>query len=170
MGKSKTTNRSSLSSWQEVDEKLRVIAINKAFIARKEAEMNKRILEIQKKHEEETRESRDRVTASEKEIELFCQEHRDEFSEVKTKVLNYGLVSFRLTSPKLTTLKGFTWETALKLLKKLNMTNFIRVKEEIDKEAIKTQLSDDPKGLASVGLVITQSESFYYEVFEKEIV
>lgn len=169
MAKSKTTNKSSLGAWADVDDRLRVIAINKAFVGNKEAAMNKKLLEIQQAHEEATLAARTNIVAAEKEIEMFCLEHRDEFMIVKTKPLNYGLVSFRLTTPKLNLLKGFTWETALKLFKKLGMTEFVRTKEELDKDAVKAKLTE-PRDLAEVGLAITQGETFYYEVFEKAIV
>lgn len=169
MAKSKTTNKTSLKDWAEVDEQLRVIGIKDAFIAKKEAEMNTAILKVQKQFEAETVDARAVKVAAEKEIELFCQERRDEFVDSKTKALNYGLVAFRLSTPKLNVLKGFTWDSVIKLLKKFKMDEFIRVKEDVDRDAIKTKITE-PKDLASIGLAITQSENFYYETFKKEIV
>jgi phage host-nuclease inhibitor protein Gam len=164
----KTTSKTSLKNWSDVDEQLRIIAVKDAFIAKKEAEMNAAILKVQKQFEQETADARASKVAAEKEIELFCHEHRDEFVDSKTKVLNYGLVAFRLSTPKLNVLKGFTWDSVIKLLKKFKMEDFIRVKEEVDRDAVKAKITE-PKDLAAIGLAITQSENFYYETFKLEI-
>ncbi len=169
MGKTKTAVKSTLSSWQDVDGSLKEIAESNAFILERESEMNKKLLEIQNAYEIETREKRDRVLALEKNIELFCIEHRDEFVQSKTRDLNFGLVSFRLTTPKLSTLKGFTWDTVLALLKKLQMTTYVRTKEEVDKDKIKAELTEASE-LAQIGLHIQQTETFYYEAYKKELV
>ena len=169
MGNTKTTQKSSLTSWADVDESLRVIALENAAVKKAEARMNEEVLAIQKRHEEETRGAREKVVANEKQIELYCIEHRDEFVGSKTKDLNYGTVSFRNPPAKLTLLHGFTWETVLALLKKLKMDQFVRMKEEVDKDAIKEQLPDAEE-LAQVGLRLAQNEQFYYETKEVEIV
>lgn len=169
MAKTKTTTKSSLKSWQDVDEQLRTIAIHKTAIDKSEAEMNRKVLEIQKQHEEQTREARAQVVASEKEIEMYCREHRDEFEKTKTKELNYGIVSFRLGNPELRTLKGFTESAVIKLLRKFGMDRYIRIKESLDKPLIRTELTEQ-KDLAEIGLVCTQAEQFYYEVKQVEII
>lgn len=169
MAKTKTAQKSSLMSWAEVDESLRMIALENAAVKKAEARMNEEVLAIQKRFDEETRAGRDTVTAKEKEIELYCIEHRDEFVGSKTKELNYGIISFRNPPPKLSCLRGFTWETVLALIKKLKMDHFVRIKEEVDKDAIKEQMPDAAE-LAQIGLKLDQNEQFYYETKEVEIV
>jgi phage host-nuclease inhibitor protein Gam len=169
MAKQKTATKSNLTSFTDVDNNLRLIALNQSFTKKKEAEMNKQMLEIQKRFEEDTREAREQVMAMEKDIELYCNEHRDEFVESKTITLNFGIVSFRLTPPKLTTLRGFTWDTVLALMKKLKLTDYIKISEGVDKEKLKTEITD-AKDLATIGLQLAQSEQFYYEVNETPII
>jgi phage host-nuclease inhibitor protein Gam len=169
MAKKKTAQKSSLNSWQEVDECLRSIAEANTTVEKREADMNKRILVIQQSFEQETRDVRDSIVAHEKNVELFCKEHRDEFVPTKTRTLNYGFVSFRNAAPKLSCLRGFTWETVIALMKKLDMTQYIRTKEEVDKDLVKTELTD-AADLAQIGLHIDQDEQFYYEVNRAELV
>lgn len=169
MAKTKTTQKSSLTSWADVDESLRVISLENAAVKKAEAKMNEEVLAVQKRFEEETRAGRDKVVANEKQIEMFCKENRDEFVTSKTKELNYGTVSFRNPPPKLTTLRGFTWDTVLALLKKLKMDQFIRMKEEVDRDAIKEQMPEAEE-LAQIGLRLDQNEQFYYDTKEVEIV
>jgi hypothetical protein len=58
MAKTKTTQKSSLTSWNDVDQQLRVIAIENAAIKKAEGKMNEEVLAIQKGFEEGTREAR----------------------------------------------------------------------------------------------------------------
>lgn len=169
MPKTKTIQKSSLTSFKDVDNSLKLIGLNKSFVSKREAELNKKVIDLQARYDEETREAREIIMAHEKDIELFCNERRDEFIDSKTITLNFGIVSWRLSVPKLSCLRGFTMETSLAILKKLKLTRFIRLKEEIDKDALKSEFTDS-KDLAKFGLQLTQSEQFYYEVFEKELV
>lgn len=169
MAKQKTASKTTLTSFTDVDNNLRLIALNQSFTKKKEAAMNKQMLEIQKRFEEDTREAREQIMAMEKDIELYCNEHRDEFVESKTINLNFGVVSFRLTPPKLTTLRGFTWDTVLALMKKLKLTDYIKISEGVDKEKLKAEITD-AKDLATIGLQLAQSEQFYYEVNETPII
>lgn len=169
MTKQKTATKSNLTSFTDVDNNLRLIAMNQSFTKKKEAEMNKQMLAIQKRFEEDTREAREQVMAMEKDIELYCNEHRDEFVDSKTINLNFGIVSFRLTPPKLTTLRGFTWDTVLALMKKLKLNEYVKISEGVDKEKLKAEITD-AKDLATIGLQLAQSEQFYYEVNETPII
>ena len=169
MTKQKTATKSNLTSFTDVDNNLRLIALNQSFTKKKEAEMNKQMLDIQKRFEEDTREAREQVMAMEKDIELYCNEHRDEFVDSKTINLNFGIVSFRLTPPKLTTLRGFTWDTVLALMKKLKLNEYVKISEGVDKEKLKAEITD-AKDLATIGLQLAQSEQFYYEVNETPII
>jgi phage host-nuclease inhibitor protein Gam len=169
MAKSKTTTKSTLLKIEDVDDSLKNIGYINARIKAAEAVMNEQQLTIQQRYEETTRTDREEKLRLEKEIELYCMSNRDAFGNSKLMRLNFGEVAFRLSTASLRTLKGYTWDSVMRMLKKLNMTQYIRTKEEVDKEALKAQLTDT-KDFAQIGLTLTQSESFYYEVFEHKIV
>lgn len=62
--------------------------------------------------------------------------------------------------------KKMTWERVLGVLKERGMTNCIRIREEVDKEALRTL---GPNTLADVGCKLTQEDAFFYERNEAEL-
>lgn len=170
MAKVKTKDQeTTLQSWGDVDENLREIAKLKNSVIEEETMMNQAILEVQANYQPGLNSYNAKILGMEKDIELFCKVNKDAFAGKKTKELNYGLVSFRTGTPKLATLKGFTWDAVKNLVKtsKKLTALFIRVKEDLDKQKI---LSSGMNGteLAKIGVHITQEESFSYEVYSKE--
>ena len=59
-----------------------------------------------------------------------------------------------------------TWERVLGVLKERGMTNCIRIKEEVDKESLRTL---GPNTLADVGCKLVQEDGFFYELNETEL-
>ena len=57
-------------------------------------------------------------------------------------------------------------ERVLGVLKERGMTNCIRIKEEVDKEALRTL---GPNTLADVGCKLVQEDGFFYELNETEL-
>lgn len=81
---------------------------------------------------------------------------------MKTRVLTFGSVGFRLTTRILIKRVSET----LQALKDLQFTSCIRVKEEPDKEAMKA-LSDET--LAEVGAARRTENVFGYEINQERI-
>lgn len=100
--------------------------------------------------------------------EKFAESHRDEIlppgkKSSETALAIYG---FRLGNPTLKPLnKRWTWGTILGAVRTRFQGRFIRTKEELDKDALKAQLSDEQ--LASVGCRIEQSEDFFIDAKEQ---
>lgn len=96
--------------------------------------------------------------------EKYAVVHRAEIFSGETKTgasasANFG---FRLGNPTLKALnRRWSQEETMKELRRLGMVDFIRVKEELDKNGLKARLSDEQ--LASVGLRVCQSEAFFIE-------
>lgn len=74
-----------------------------------------------------------------------------------------GIVGFRASS-KLKTLKKWTFERVLATLRDTGMREYIRVKEEVDKEKLKGLA---PETLAGIGCTVVQEDVFYYELPEQ---
>jgi phage host-nuclease inhibitor protein Gam len=90
---------------------------------------------------------------------------------VKSAKMVSGVLGFRTGTPKLALLgRAFTWERVLSLLKAASVwCNYVRKKEEVDKDAIlgaasqakdKAEFADD---LKRFGLKVTQDETFFVE-------
>jgi len=100
--------------------------------------------------------------------EKYADEHRGEICPPGRKSNESALAvfGFRLGNPTLKTLnKRWTWESVIEAVRSRFAGRFIRTKEELDKDALKAQLTDEQ--LASVGCRIEQREDFFIEAKEQ---
>lgn len=163
-------NKAEIHSWDEADATLQRIAVLKSQIEERIAEYNaeeqKRRLIITQLNAPLEAE----IAYLESGLKAFCENNRHDFGKLKSKELSHGTVGFRLSPPKVATKKGFTFSSALELIKRsIWKTEFIRTKEEIDKEAIllaynRENATLSKEELAELGLEIKQDETFGYEL------
>lgn len=98
-------------------------------------------------------------------LQSYATEHQSElFSKKKSLEMAHGTIGFRTGTPKLKTLKGFTWASALNLVKEF-LPSFVRTSEEVAKDKL---LADrDAEGMtekmAKCGIQVVQDETFYVE-------
>lgn len=160
----------------DVDDQLKKIAKLELTVCDKETVMNEKIQNLKAKYEADTMTQRSQLNELRKELEAFCLLNKNDFSTSKTKKYLFGEVSFRTNPPKVMQLnKKYSVQTSLELIKRLFKNQFVRQKEEIDKESILAAYSSkslDDQQLAGVGLKIDQEETFqykiYWEAFEKK--
>jgi phage host-nuclease inhibitor protein Gam len=103
---------------------------------------------------------KERVALAEK----FAESHRDELFPRQAKSASSGLATygFRLGQPTLVLLnRRWSWEHVIDAIKSSFPKRFVRVKETVDKDALKAEL--DEAQLASVGCRIQQTDTFYIE-------
>jgi len=163
-----------ISSIQELDVALAIIAQKQATIQRESADYNK-------KEQQRRMELTAKITPLEEEIkdieialEQYCTQNRHEFpADKKMLELSHGKCMFRMSPPSVKTRKNYTLATVIELVKhhpnKAVYSQFIRMKEELNKEYILAESNnvENPitaKQLAEIGLEITQTESFRYEL------
>lgn len=119
-------------------------------------------------------------------LQSFATENQAElFTKKKSLEMAHGTIGFRTGTPKLKTLKGFTWASALQLAKKFLPFTYIRQTEEIakdkllaDREMDEIAVYDTPTGdprivsmkeaLAVCGIQVVQDETFYVEPKKEE--
>ena len=103
-------------------------------------------------------------------MQAFAVENQAElFSKKKSFETVHGILGFRTGTPKLKTLKGFTWAAITNLLKEY-LPGYVRISEEPAKDKL---LADrDVENVAAlfpkVGIAVTQDESFYVEPKKEE--
>lgn len=163
-----------INSIEELDEALAKIAQKQSFVQKEQATYNEK---EQKRREELTAKTAP-VLAEISEIEIaleqYCTANRHQFPKDKKMLeLIHGKCMFRLAPPSVKARKKFTLASVLEMIKfhpnqKL-YAPFIRMKEELNKEYILAESNrvEEPlpaSALAEVGLEITQTESFYYEL------
>lgn len=110
-------------------------------------------------------------------LQSFACEHQSElFTKKKSLEMAHGVIGFRTGTPKLKTLKGFTWASALRLVKEF-LPGYIRTTEEIAKDKLLADRDthlETPEGdaqrevpmseqMARCGIVVSQDETFYVE-------
>ena len=142
---------------------------------------DKEILGITEQWANKLAEISDEIKTLTEQLRVWADTNSDQFPKDRKSIeLASGKLGFRTGTPKLALYsRSFTWDKVLGFIRS-KMPEFIRTKEEVDKEAILGGYSmsgDKPKAdadLRSVGLRVTQDESFFIEpdltTFEQRLV
>lgn len=113
-------------------------------------------------------------------LQTFATENQAElFSKKKSLDMAHGTIGFRTGTPKLKTLKGFTWASALELVKTFLPSSYIRKTEEVAKDKLLAdrdmedvnvtadgmvlQPMSMKDAMAKCGIQVVQEETFYVE-------
>lgn len=114
-------------------------------------------------------------------LQSYATEHQGElFMKKKSLDMAHGTIGFRTGTPKLKTLKGFTWASALQLAKKFLPMTYIRQTWEIAKDRLladrdleEVEVYDTPTGdprtvkmpeaMAVCGIQVVQDETFFVD-------
>lgn len=98
------------------------------------------------------------------------------FSKKKSLDMTHGTIGFRTGTPKLKTLKGFTWAAALELVKR-KLPGYVRTTDDIAKDKLLADRDLDavvvgtaaedavsmPEAMKACGIQVVQDETFYVE-------
>lgn len=129
-------------------------------------QMNDKIAIITEEYAPELEAYKKDMDILQKGIQSFCESRRDNLTQngkVKTVKLTTGEVSWRQRPPSVS-LRGM--ESVLEMLKKLGLDRLIRVKEEVNKDAILNE-PETVKGIAGIS-VRTGVEDFIIKPFENK--
>lgn len=93
------------------------------------------------------------------------------FSKKKSIETVHGIMGFRTGTPKLKTLKGFTWPSVVNLLKEF-LPSYVRTTEEAAKDRLLAdrEVEDVRNLFPKVGITVVQDETFYVEPKKEEAV
>lgn len=135
-----------------------------------QATMDMQITKIREKYSEDISRLTDAKDQAFDLLHAYAENNRDEFGKKKSLEFTHGMIGFRTGTPKLKTLKGFTWASVLTLMKKA-MPDYVRTKEEPNKEAL---LADREKpavksALPDIGVMVDQDETFFVEPKKEEV-
>lgn len=155
-----------------------------ASINKIQAEIELQCAKIREKHQAElTRLSAEKDAAFEM-LQSYATENQAElFAKKKSLEMAHGVIGFRTGTPKLKTLKGFTWASALELVKTF-LPSYIRQIDEIakdrllaDRELEAVSITDDglikhdvamSQAMAKCGIQVVQDETFFVEPKSEE--
>ena len=163
----KVSDGTILQSWEAVDQNLKKIANLDFELEKIEQEQKKLILKAKERATEQSKKFLIEKVKLEKEVEDFAAFYKNEFDKTRSKELNFATIGFRKSS-KLDTFPKWTWAKVLAKLKEMKYKKFIKIKENIDKDAIKASGLDDEQ-LAVFGCYLKEEDTFWYEIKQEAV-
>lgn len=147
---------------------IRLIGLDQRELARIEANMNDELAAVRERYEASASPLRDAIQSRIDGVHMWAEANRAALTrdgKVKTAQLPAGELAWRTTPPSVT-VRGL--EAVLTRLHTMGLKDFIRTKEEINKEAILETPTAHP--IRSVeGISVTQREEFVVTPFETEL-
>lgn len=135
-----------------------------------QAEMDVQMTRIREKWQEELSKLQETKDKSFDVMQAFAMENRAElFSKKKSMETVHGVIGFRLGTPKLKNLKGFTWASVTNLMKEF-LPTYVRVKEEPDKDKLLADRESEKVFplFEKVGVAVVQDDTFFVEPKKEE--
>lgn len=155
-------------SRDEANTAIRLIGIDQRELARIEANMNDEIAAVREKYETNAGPLRDAIACRIDGVQIWSEANRAALTrdgKVKTAQLPAGEIAWRTTPPAVT-VRGL--EAVLTRLHTMGLREFIRAKEEVNKDAILDTPTAHPVRQVE-GISITQREEFVVVPFETEL-
>jgi len=133
------------------------------------SKMDGEITKIRDKYSEKLQDLGDKREEKLMQLQLFAETHKELFEKKKSIDMAHGVLGFRTGTPKLKTLKGFTWASVTNLLKEF-LPTYVRTVDEPAKDKLLAdrdvpEVTDQFK---KVGIEAVQDESFYVELKKEE--
>lgn len=155
-----------INTVEEADATLAEIASRKRQISLFEISLKEEVDRLKAECSAQCAPLKQDIEVREQALVQFALAKKEElFKGKKSRDLTFGTIGFRLSS-SLKTARKMTWDRVLGILKDRGLTQCIRTKEEVDKEALRTMSAD---ALAEVGCKLIQEDTFYYELNETEL-
>ena len=98
-------------------------------------------------------------------VQTYATENKEElFQKRKSVESAHGVFGFRTGTPKLKTLKGFTWGAVLNLCKEY-LPDYVRATYEVAKDKLLADRDNEDvnQHFEKVGVMVAQDETFYME-------
>ena len=162
-------NVPAIGSLEEADAVLARIAARKRELSRLDLGLKEDVDALKLKCAEVSEPIRQEIEVLEQSLVRFGEARKPElFAKRRSLELNFGTLGFRASS-SVKPMRKTTWEQVLGLLKDSQdkmLAACIRVKQEVDKEALR-QLPQEK--LAEAGCRLEQVDTFFYELTETEL-
>ena len=155
---------------ETAEEALATYAMADAQAAKIAADIEMQCVKIREKYADKIAELEGQKAAAFDTLQAYASENKgDLFTKKKSLDMVHGTIGFRTGTPKLKTLKGFTWASALQLVREF-LPSYIRTTEEITKDKL---LADrEVEGMSDnmnrCGIQVVQDETFFVEPKKEE--
>ncbi|MCL2651155.1 MAG: host-nuclease inhibitor Gam family protein [Candidatus Azobacteroides sp.] len=164
MGREKKVVHTGVSS-EQMETAFGEYAVADAKLAKINATIDVQVTNIREKYADDINKLTETKEKAFDVLQAFALENKDElFAKKKSMESIHGTIGFRTGTPKLKTLKGFTWGAVTNLLKEF-LPAYVRISEEPAKDKLLADREDDEIAalFSKVGIAVTQDETFYVE-------
>lgn len=164
----KPTNLALIGDLKQADAALAEIAEIERRLAVVEATMNDGIDKLKANAQKLSGRLQQRIDTLANGLHAFAEHHRSDIFEKhrrRTVALTFGLLGFR-TSTEVQPLPKLTWKKVLDVLEKGGYDQAIRVKKEVDRDALHTFPDDE---LADMGVRRVPKDTFWYETHKQAV-
>jgi len=144
-------------------------AIADAKAAQITAKMDVELTKIREKYAEELIALKDEKDEQLDELHFFAEGNAQLFDKKKSLQMAHGVIGFRTGTPKLKTLKKFTWGAVVEMLKE-KLPDYVRTVDEPAKDKLLADrdIEEVSKHFAKCGIEVAQDETFYVELKKEE--
>lgn len=167
-------------SQEQANEAFAQYAKADAQIQKINAEIELQCAKIREKHANTLAQLNDEREQAFDTLQAFAVENQAEmFTKKKSLEMTHGTIGFRTGTPKLKTLKGFTWASVLQLMRTY-LPTYVRTADEIAKDKLLADRDAEvtipehnnpmamSEAMAIVGVQVVQDETFYVEPKKEE--
>jgi phage host-nuclease inhibitor protein Gam len=158
------TASASIQTREEMEKLVGEICMLKTQEQSLTAEMNARLTEVRENFESGLSAIDEELKGKIALARDWAEANPSEFGRGKSIAMTHGDVGWRIGNPALRLLTGWNWEKVLTALTSLALKQYIRIKCEVNKEALiadREKLQD--AGLRRFGVKIVQDEPFFIE-------
>ena len=156
---------------EEMEQAFSDYATADARLAKINATMDVKFTEIRDKYADEIGKLSEAKDKAFDVMQAWAMENRDEvFAKKKSYESTHGVIGFRTGTPKLKTLKGFTWGAVTNLLKEF-LPGYVRISEEPAKDKLLAdrEFPETVELFAKCGISVVQDETFFVEPKKEEV-
>lgn len=157
---------------ESADEAFAIFAKSDAQAMKIAAEIEYQCAKIREKYADKLAELEEQKNLAFDTLQSYALDHKGElFTKKKSLEMVHGTIGFRTGTPKLKTLRGFTWASALQLVREF-LPSYIRTTEEISKDKLLTDRDVDGmlEEMGRCGITVVQDETFFVEAKKEEVV
>jgi len=151
---------------EQMEDAFASYAVADAKLQKLTATMDEQITKIREKYSSEIEELQETKDKAFEMVQAYATENKaDLFLKKKSLDSVHGTLGFRLGTPKIKTLKGFTWPAVTILLKEY-LPAYVRTVDEPSKDKLIADRDDEEvsKLFPKVGIAIAQDETFFIEL------
>lgn len=136
-----------------------------------QGKMNTELSKVKEKYNDDIATAQEERDEHFEMIQAFADAHPELFEKRKSTEWTHGTFGYRTGTPKLKTLKGFTWEAVKTLVKKL-LPTYIRTEEAVAKDMLLADRENPlvKTKLESIGVYVDQDETFYVQPNLEDVV